>query len=191
MSAFRPVLEWNHKLASLGVPWAFAGGWAFDIWLGRSLQPRQEVCIAIERQSQMALREKLSDHDCRIAAAGSYYAWESADWISLPVTEFFLSDPTPSENHLHVQLLDIHDGRWKHHRSHAISLPVDDVFGTGEAGLPIVMPQVNLLLEWTRTEKRTLDIDFAGVVSRLPNAGRDWLRENLARLSHDPARQAG
>jgi hypothetical protein len=43
-------------MTRVGVPWAFAGGWAIDLWFGEQTRPHHDVEVVVHRRDQEAVR---------------------------------------------------------------------------------------------------------------------------------------
>jgi hypothetical protein len=66
------LAEW---LAQVPVPWAFAGGWALDLWAGQQSRPHSDIEIACRRADLPALGSALPDFEIAVAQNKQLSPW--------------------------------------------------------------------------------------------------------------------
>lgn len=151
-------------MAGLNRPWALAGGWAVDAWLGHQTRSHGDVDILVAHRDQRALFDHLADwnmvaHDPPIAGGGSNSdAWDGHH-LTLPAhiharppgaanREAVRAWVTPpyraprDDMNVEIILDDIADGRWTLSDEPKISLPVHQCFDESSRAVPCVRPVV-------------------------------------------------
>ena len=73
--------------------WAIAGGWAIDLFLGRSTRAHADVDIAVFRDQQAELRATFSTFEFRLAIDGQLVDWERGRVLELPLHEIHATSP--------------------------------------------------------------------------------------------------
>ena len=158
--------------------WGIAGGWAIDLFVGRQMRPHADVDVAILRDDQARLRERLPDTRVDKVVDGQLVPWGSGERLELPIHEVHVT--WPDGFHLEF-LLNEWDGaseEWMFRRDPRIRRAVDTVFAMGR-GLPRLAPEVVLLYKSKGSGPKD-DADFAAAVELMTPEQREWLRDALA-----------
>lgn len=167
-------------LAGAPFPWWVAGGWAIDLFLGRSTREHEDLDVAILRRDAMRARSALREFDV--------HAGHGAGVVE--PTPLAADDPTPAVPALWVRrrswlfelLLSEADGDvWSFKRDARVRRPVSSLAAPGVA-LPILAPEIVLLHKAARLEPRDEDDARAALPVLAPGAAR-WLRDAL-RVAH-------
>jgi hypothetical protein len=188
-------------MADYPVPWWVGGGWAIDAWLGEASREHEDVEVCVLREDQGRLHAHLAEH------GGSWRFLTPVDerWAELPVGDRWLDPPrfmlrvqaTP-ETRPNVAGLppafeflvnDVDGGEWLFPLDRAIRVPLERVAVASALGLPVVAPEILLLLKaWNRRRASVPnkdEHDFQRARPRMTPEQRGWLRKHLERLRPD------
>ncbi len=69
--------ELSAWLTPVRVPWAFAGGWALDLWAGPRSRPHSDIEIACLRRDLPALVAPLSGFEIAVARNKQLSPWQA------------------------------------------------------------------------------------------------------------------
>jgi hypothetical protein len=191
-----PPKQLHEQLWMYGQPWWVAGGWALELWLGRSVREHGDIEIAIPRSDQLALRNYLTQF--RFTQVVRDDAGNSSE-AALPTGE--LAGPAVHELHARrysgaglepaallrfgVLLEEAAEGQWHYRRDRRISLPLDQLAVSSSPGIPCLAPELVLLYKaGSSAGLRPVDEqDFSAVLPLLDPLRRSWLRHALE-LAH-------
>jgi hypothetical protein len=160
--------------------WAVAGGWAIDLFLGRSTRPHADIDITVWRDEQRDLRRFLETH-WRVEVVDDHRLrpWAVDEWLALPVHEIHAR--SRSEENLNLEfLLNERDATdWIYRRDPNERRALDRaVLRRGD--IAFLAPEVVLLYK----SKNPRDADDADMLAVLPSMSmeqRCWLRQTLER----------
>jgi hypothetical protein len=189
-------------------PWALAGGWAVDAWLGRVTRYHQDVDFAVF--DQPALSEHLTGwqligHEERAEGdQGGADLWDGRPLV--PPAHFHgrppeLSGPLPDRFDdagmrvvfpadgfwADIQLCERSGDEWILNREPNVALPLAGAIRWPVWGLPTVAPDAILFLKatmyvGTKNHLRPHDeADFVALIPLLTDEQRAWLREAVSR----------
>jgi hypothetical protein len=164
------------------VPWAIAGGWAIDLFLGRRTRPHADVDVALFRADQDALRRHLAGWTFQKAVGGALVEWAEGERLDLPVHEIHARSPAgePLEFLLNERVGD----DWVYRRDARVRCPADRVIMRSAEGIPHLCPAVALLYK-AKAPRPADEQDFEAVREALPAAQRRWLRDALSTAHPD------
>jgi len=158
--------------------WAVAGGWAIDVFLGRSTRPHADVDIAVWRDEHEHLRTALPDWRFSIADSGQLRPWPAGTLLAPPLHELHAIS-ADEKSSVELLLNDRRDGSWLYRRDHTIRLALADAIQR-DGPLPFLAPEIVLLYK-SKSPRATDDADFRHVLPRLSSGARQWLADALAR----------
>lgn len=160
-------------------PWAVAGGWAIDLFLGRETRSHADVDVAIFRDDQLALREHLRGWTWRKVVDGELQDWPDGEWLPPGVFELHAERRDASgPSHLEILLNEREGERWIYRRDARVSCPIEEAILTSAEGIPILSPVIVLLYKAKGTREMD-ERDFAVVRDALGAERRAWLRAAL------------
>jgi hypothetical protein len=194
-------------MSAFPAPWALAGGWAVDAWLGRVTREHQDVDPIIF--DQPALFEYLAGW--QLIGHEESKENEGADlWDGRPLFPPAhlhgrppdLSGPLPERFDdsgmrvvfpedgfwLDIQLCEREDQDWILYRDPRLALPLTECIQQSAWSLPTVTPQVILFFKatlyvGTKNHLRPTDhLDFAALLPLLTGEQRAWLQDAIARV---------
>jgi Aminoglycoside-2''-adenylyltransferase len=168
------------RLAGIDTPWYIAGGWAADLFLGRTTRAHADIEIAVPA-------EKFNDVLSRFPglvfdAVGSGRIWPDATAAELAaVHQTWLRDPDTGNYVLDV-LREPHDGdTWICRRDGSIRLPYDEIIHRTQDGIPYLVPELVILFKAKHVRtKDEADVDL--ILPQLTPAQRRTLGDFLARV---------
>ncbi|HEX6749693.1 MAG TPA: hypothetical protein VF092_20545 [Longimicrobium sp.] len=158
-------------------PWAVAGGWAMDLFLGHQIREHADVDVAVFRADQAAIRDHLRGWELRKVVGGGMLPWRDGEWLALPIHEVHATrDGDPRALEL---LLNERDGdRWLFRRDPRISLPLSRAILRAADGIPFFAPEIVLLYK-SKQPREHDERDFAAVLAAMDAEQRAWLRDAL------------
>jgi hypothetical protein len=166
-------------LARLGVPWAFAGGWALDLWSGSVTREHLDVDIALYRADQAALRPALPGWTFEVVARGARRVWPEGEWLALPIHEVHAVSPVRIDPVLEFLLNEREGTDWVFRRNPAVRRPLSQAIVDTSLGFHVLAPEIVLLFK-AQAPRPVDEQDFAAVLPRLGVERRAWLSRALA-----------
>jgi len=163
-------------------PWALAGGWGLDLWLGHVTRAHASIKIAILREHQTELREYLSEWSFKIVAVdGRMFPWKDAtQMLMLPVHTLHATDRIGQTC---VFTLHESDGiDWISRDNFAVRMNLSGFITHAHAHVPVLNPLLTLLGK-SHLERDKDELDFGSVVSRLNDDQRTWLKFAVVRTT--------
>lgn len=162
--------------------WWVGGGWAIDLFLGRTTRPHDDVDVVVPRDEQQLVHAHFAGWDLQTAHEGRLTPWHG-ERLELPIHVIWCRPDPCSPWHLELLLMEVATGRWRFRRDPRITLELDRI-GLVRDGIPYLAPEIPLLYKSKEPRERD-EADLAAVLGELPEARRAWLAGAL-RL-HDPA----
>lgn len=169
------LVDW---LRSVPVPWAFAGGWALDLWAGISSRPHSDIEITCLRGDLQALAAALPGFEIAAAQNKRLSPWRPH---APPQPPFSLWLRRLGETLWDFEIVtEAHDGdSWCYRRDQRITLPLQQAFHQSPDGWMVIAPEVQLLYKC----KEPRDKDMADLKRFWPvldPAARQWLQAAVA-----------
>lgn len=165
-------------LRDLPIPWAFAGGWALDLWLGRVTRKHSDIDVAVLREDQTVLRAALVGWNFEVVEAGMRRPWPADEWLSAPWFETHASPPTSDAPGLEFLLGERDGSDWVFRRNPAVRCPLSQAFVHTSSGLRVLAPEIVLLFK-AKVRHAHDESDFAAVWPKLGADSRAWLADSL------------
>ena len=171
-------------LAEVQVPWAFAGGWALDLWAGQQSRVHSDIEITCLRSDLPALVGALPGFEVAVAQNKQLSAWLPG---ALPQPPFSLWLRRPGETLWDFEIVsEAHDGDvWRYRRDERVALPLERLFRRAGERWPVIAPEVQLLYKCKAPRDRDIT-DLRRFWPLLDPAARAWLRHAVA-LAHPEA----
>jgi hypothetical protein len=172
-------------MAEFDRPWAFCGGWALDLWLGRVTRGHKDVDILVFRPDQLAVRSYLRDRgwSLEVAHDGTLTPWRDDKLIELPRHGIWCRNLAHAPDFVELLLNETDGDCFLFRRDPTIALPLERAVLHTHAGLPVLAPEVVLLYKSGHPDIEENAADFGTAISVLEPARRAWLRAALARTS--------
>lgn len=158
--------------------WWVAGGWAIDLFIGQQTRDHQDVEVAVARQDQVAMRERLRGWELwYVPVPEGLRKWAESEPLPSGAHEVWCRDSAEAPWRLEILVEEVADGRWSYRRDRRITLPLER-FGLEIDGLPVVRPEVALLYKGKGTRPHD-EQDFSAVLPQLDEPARLWLAAAL------------
>jgi hypothetical protein len=169
----------------LPAPWWIAGGWALDLFLGRTTRPHEDTDVVILRRDQLVVQEYFrrqwrlfKTHQPRWPHLAP---WPAGEFLDLPVSDIWARrelDRGPWR--FQLMLTEEEGDRWVYRRLRTIGGEIAGLGLTTDAGVPYLAPEIQLLYK-SRTGRARDALDFRNVLPHLPTARGEWLLDGLRR----------
>jgi hypothetical protein len=171
--------EVARRLSGVRVPWAFAAGWALDLFRGSVSREHEDVEIAIPAAGFDAVRAAFAGYEFEVVGAGR--RWPVSDQAAFDfMHQTWVRDPDTGAYRLDI-FREPHDGdTWICRREASIRRPYSEVIRHTAAGLPYVAPEIVLLFK-ARLGRPKDEVDLDGTLPLLDPDSRRWLRWALER----------
>jgi aminoglycoside-2''-adenylyltransferase len=171
-------------LTANDVPWAVAGGWALDLFLGHRTREHADLDLAIWRVDQHKLRAALiPDWVAEIADNGVLRPWNADEWLSLPIHEIHARSVSGTQPRLELLLNERDDTAWIYRRDTQVRRELDRTVLVRDT-IPCLSPEIVLLYK-SKAPRPTDEADFRVALPALSAEQRAWLRLAITRLSAD------
>jgi len=95
--------------------WWVGGGWAIDLFLGRTTREHDDVDVVVPRAEQQLVRAHFADWDLHVAPGGSLTPWHG-EWLKLPIHVIWCRPDAGSLWQLELLLMEVAAGRWHFRR---------------------------------------------------------------------------
>jgi len=160
--------------------WAVAGGWAIDLFVGRSTRPHADVDIAVWRDEQRDLRRFLETH-WRVEVVDDHLLrpWAMDEWLALPVHEVHARSRSQENLNLEFLLNERDATDWIYRRDPNERRALDRAV-LRQGDIAFLAPEIVLLYK----SKNPRDADDTDLLALLPSMSleqRDWLRHAVER----------
>lgn len=174
------LAEVARRLEGVEVPWAFAAGWALDLFGGSTSREHEDVEITVPAAGFDAVRNAFGDYEFEVVGAGR--RWPMSDRVAFDfMHQTWLRNPATGAYVLDV-FREPHDGDiWICRRSASIRRPYSEVVRRTEGGLPYVVPEIVLLFK-ARLARPKDEADLDRTLPLLDSESRLWLRSALERV---------
>src|SRR5438067_1216611 len=137
---FSELRETTGLMSGFGKPWLVAGGWALDLYVGRSTRRHNDVDLAIFREDQLELQRYLAGWRLEKAHAGTLAAWREGEYLRLPLHEVWAWRPGTERGHNQPDLEFLLDeraaGEWRFRKQLSIACPLSLACLRTESGIP-------------------------------------------------------
>lgn len=174
----RDVAAW---FAGWDGPWAVAGGWALELFVGSPTRPHHDLDMIVARSDAPKLHALLRGWELQMPSPAGFTLWREGDPLPDDVTQLWVrrSADGPWLFEILFEHIDVDAGTWRYRRDQSIELSLAEVILATAEGIPYVAPQVQLLYKMKARRARDV-FDFDLVVPLLADDARAWL------TSHTP-----
>lgn len=167
------------RLAGVSVSWCVAGGWAVDLWHGRTTREHEDLEIAVPSAGFGEIRTALADLEFDVAGSGRLWPLDSPAFDVMHQT--WAREPSTGVYRLDV-FRDPHDGdTWICRRDETIRLPYDRMIRRTADGVPYQSPEIVLLFKAKHARAKD-EADLAGLLPTLGGDQRAWLATALRQV---------
>lgn len=145
----------------------------------------EDLEIGVFRHHQSALHSLYTDWDA-YKSIGGWNRWEAEEHLDLPIHQVLFRPPgsgypepwEPNYEERQFFLNEADDGIWISRRDPRIRLHVRQLAERSPDGVPIVIPEVQLLYKARHAAGKD-EHDFVLAITRLSEGRRRWLRKTL------------
>lgn len=163
--------------------WAFAGGWAIDLFLGRATRAHADIDVATLRADQESLRAHLGNVEAQKVVDGKLVPWEPGEELSLPIHELWVTLPDGARLEILLNEYDASTDEWIFRRDHRVRQPLRRVLRERD-DRPYLAPEIVLLYKAKTLDPKN-DADFLAALPSLSHEQREWLASALALVHPD------
>jgi len=171
-------------LEGLAAPWAVAGGWALDLWLGGQSRDHEDLEIAVPSVFFSEIQSRLERLGLKLfdIVDGQAIALKPGETPRRGMHQTWVMDPNVDGWIMDIFREPGDAGTWVYRRAEELS--ARRVWATGRThdGIPYVAPQIVLLFK-ARARRDKDEADFSMAAPRLPSDARGWLA-NALRAAH-------
>lgn len=161
------------------MPWAVAGGWSLDLFLGHQTRPHEDLEIAVPAADFPAVRAALGELDFDVVGDGMAYPLESTAFFEMHQT-WGREEAAGGAYRVDV-FREPHDGAtWICRRDPTIRLSYTEVVCWTDDGIPYQAPEIGLLFKAKHARPKD-DADLAALLPALPVTRRRWLVDAVAK----------
>jgi len=179
-----PLSELAALFAGLREPWWIAGGWAIDLFVGRTTRAHSDVDVQINRDDQLAFQAALATWDLHAAdPPGSLRPWRRGEVLPPGVQDVFCRPGPTAPWAFQFNLADTLGYQWVFRRDRRVRRSLAALTRRSDEGLPYVAPEVQLLFKARATPRPKDEQDFAVAHGLLGAEARSWLDGALALYS--------
>ena len=156
-------------------PWAVAGGWAIELFVGSFVREHRDLEVSIARHHAPQLQDTLVGWELFIPRPGGFVAWPAGHTPAADGPHQVWCRPSPDALWtLEVFFEDIRDDVFHYRRDASIAMPLDEAILTTADGIPYIAPHLQLAYKAKGRRPRD-EVDFAAAVPLLSDAQRQWL----------------
>ena len=166
--------------AAYGRPWWIAGGWAIDLFVGRTTRAHGDIDLATLRRDQGGLWTLLRDEwDVHVADSGSLTPWDGLPLVA-PQHQFWVRRRGAGVWAFEVLLEDTDGDEWVYRRDERVRAPLTALGRQTDGGVPYLAPEIALHYKSNRADVDRNAADFDVVAPLLDADARRWLRGAVA-----------
>jgi len=168
--------------ADMPVPWWIAGGWALDLFVGRTTRAHEDIDVLILRRDQLAVQKHLSDwhlFKTKQPTTPHLAPWPKGEFLEPPINDVWArSDLHAGPWRFQLMLMEADGDRWVYRRLPTIGGRIADMGLVTDAGIPYLAPEIQLLYKSGTGLKKDTD-DLVSVLPVLPLRQAEWLLQCL------------
>ena len=167
-------------LKNVSAPWAVAGGWALDLWLGAQTREHEDLEIAVPATGLPEIQARLEDLGLQLFEIddGQVIALGRGRSPGPRTHQTWAMDPAVQGWRMDIFREPGDAQTWIYRRTGELSAPRAWASGRNATGIPYLAPQIVLLFKAKATREKD-EADFAIVAPRLSPEARDWLAAGL------------
>lgn len=163
-------------LEAVPIPWWVSGGWAIDLWLGRTSRAHADFDVGCRRDSVRQFVDALEGWDGFRAHGGELESLTGAPDLASGSVWLKRSDAPTWD--LQLMPEDVVADAWRYRRDRRIVAPVRSITWRTSADLLVLRPEIQLL--YKAKDVRPKDqADFDEVAPTLDRRSQHWLSTQL------------
>ncbi len=158
--------------------WILAGGYALELFVGKTYRAHGDIDILIARKDQQQLLHYLPQSRIFIATPpGQLVPFFDTFFYERPVQDIWILSEDQRSWCLQIMLVDIENQHWRYKRNDAIHLPFDAIYFNVEQ-IKVLKPEIQLLYK-SKTIRPKDQLDFEMVYPKLCDEAKNWLQQSL------------
>lgn len=156
--------------------WAVAGGYAIELFLGRSIRGHADTDVLIFRDEQLKAQRWLTDWQLYAAdPPGTLRLWHAGEYLPAGINDVWMHHVTSDTWQMQSMISEVEGEEWVSKRSPLIRGKRGDLI-TYYEGVPYLRAEVQLLY------KAKDDQDFHACLPLMSAEAKAWLKTNLILL---------
>lgn len=168
------------RFCDLRVPWWIAGGWAIDLFVGRTTRCHANIDVQILRHDQLSIQAMLASWDLHAAdPPGTLRPWKPGEILPVHVHDIWCRPDPTAPWALQLMLADTDGNRWIFRRDRRVSRPLSMLTRSTTGGIPYLAPEIQLLFKAKPVRLDKDEHDFATACPLLDETSRTWLATAL------------
>ena len=175
-------------LRGIPVPWWIAGGWALDLFVGRTTRAHEDIDILVLRRDQLAVQKRLSDWQLfktKQPDPPHLAPWPTGEFLDPPINDVWARrDLHDGPWRFQLMLMEAEGDRWVYRRLPSIGGTIADMGLMTDAGIPYLAPEIQLLYKSSTGLQKDAD-DLTSVLPALSRRQAEWLLDCLRRQYPD------
>jgi hypothetical protein len=169
-------IEINKIMIGYQFPWAIAGGWSIDLYLGKVTRDHSDIEVAILRNHQLLIRQHLADWQFNKVKGGKVITWSENELLQLPIHETYAEKANAK---IEILLNESEEDFWIYRRNSRIQRKMNKTILTTANGIPYLSPEITLLFKSKNPEPKD-EMDFRNTVKFLDDEQKAWLKHRLS-----------
>lgn len=170
--------EAHARLRGVTAPWCVVGGWAIDLFLGRSTRPHEDLEIAILRADLPAVRTALHPLELFSVGNGEVRALAADEAPPRHKHQNWVLDREANAWRADVMLEPGDPTTWVFRRDESIQAERSFMVQRTPDGVPFLAPHGVLLFK-AKAARAKDEADLANCLDHLEEPSRTWLAEAL------------
>ncbi|WP_246565484.1 nucleotidyltransferase domain-containing protein [Paenibacillus faecis] len=175
MFLIEPYASVYTTMKGFSKPWAIAGGWSIDLFLGKTTREHKDIEIVVFRNDQKSILEYLPGWKFKKVVDGKFEPWGVDERLELPVHETYAERLNEK---IEILLNEYEGEEWVYRRDPRIRRKLSKTILRTTNGIPYLSPEITLLYKSKGTRPKD-DIDFENTFSQLDFEQRRWLQASL------------
>jgi len=156
-------------------PWAIAGGWAIDLYIGNITRDHGDIEILIFRNDQIKIQEYLVGWNFKKVIHGEIESWALGENLELPIHETYAER---LDKKLEVLLNESEGTDWIFRRDSRIRKPKSEIILKTSEGIPYLCPEIVLLYK-SKNPRAKDQMDFDNIIELIETERKEWLMNSL------------
>lgn len=173
--------------SDLAAPWWIAGGWALDLFLGRSTRAHEDTDVLFLRRDVQTIRARFQGQGWDIQEAGHpttrpdgwpFREWKLGSPLSPAIHDVWCRPNPTAAWAFQFMVADADADEWVFRRDSRIRRPLAGIGLQTADGLSYLAPEIQLLFKAKALRPKD-EADFAQVLPSLDRERREWLTQAL------------
>ena len=168
-------------LKDLEAPWWIAGGYAIELFVGKSFRNHGDIDLLIKREDQLVFQKYLSEWELFYAVSHELIPWESGMLLKNAIYDIWCRPTSDAPWKLQIMITDVEDEQWIYKRNSRIKMALEQITRYTNSGIPYLSPEVQLLYKAKYAIIEKNQVDFNMALPKLDIASKErlltWLNQ--------------